>query len=49
LRSLLARLQSDGSANLSLPAGAPPLFLVKAGGEYKALPLVSELKLDPSP
>jgi hypothetical protein len=39
----------ESSVNLTLPAGAPPLLLVKSGSEYKALPLASELKLDPSP
>ena len=49
MRTAIVEEILEASGNLSLPAGAPPLLLIKAGGEYKALPLASELKLDPRP
>jgi hypothetical protein len=39
----------QGSGSVTLPPGAPPPFLVKAKGEYKPVPVASEIKLDPGP
>jgi hypothetical protein len=36
----------EGSANLTLPPGAPPMLLILAGGEYRPLPAVREGRLD---
>jgi hypothetical protein len=46
MRSAVVEEILEGSANLTLPPGAPPPLLIRAGREYRPLPVGREVRLD---
>ena len=49
MRTAIVEEILESSANLTLPAGAPPALLVRVRGEFLPVPVGSEIKLDAGP